>query len=501
MRTIKDLQNGSDIRGIAIETTEHAKNLGTTEARQIACGILNWFAARGIAQPKLAIGVDSRLTGPSLKEAMIEQFVSHGAHVLDCQMGTTPAMFMATQLPAFDCDGGIMLTASHLPFYFNGIKVFSKSGGSEKADIAWILSHVDTPAKVAGGSVTLADLITPYAKDMVAKIRQGLAVYAEKPLAGSKIIVDAGNGAGGFFAEKVLQELGVDTTGSQFLEPDGHFPNHMPNPDNKEAMASIQAAVLREKADLGVIFDTDVDRSALVSADGTIINRNNLIALLAAIILEKEPGATIVTNSPTSDHLKIFIEARGGKQYRYLSGYRNVINKMTELNQAGIDCPLAIETSGHAAFRENYSLDDGAYVIAKILMLLPTLAASEQTLMGFMSELEQPAETLEIRFALSGEEYRATGNAMIEKVRVAVTEISGMSEDDENDEGVRVTLRQPFGRGWFLLRMSLHEPLLVFQLENDEVGHFPAVLAEIRQLFQTDSKISLSKLDAYTAGQ
>ncbi|MGZ7144785.1 phosphomannomutase/phosphoglucomutase, partial [Streptococcus pyogenes] len=85
---------------------------------------------------------------------------------------------------------------------------------------------------------------------------------SDKPLAGMKIIVDAGNGAGGFFADSVLEVLGADTSGSQFLEPDGSFPNHIPNPDNKEAMASIQSAVLEHKADMGIIFDTDVDRSA-----------------------------------------------------------------------------------------------------------------------------------------------------------------------------------------------------------------------------------------------
>jgi phosphomannomutase len=221
---------------------------------------------------------------------------------------------------------------------------------------------------------------------------------ASQPLKGLKIIVDAGNGAGGYFAEKVLQPLGADTTGSQFLEPDGHFPNHIPNPDNKEAMASIQAAVLANHADLGVIFDTDVDRSAVVTKSGDVLNRNNLIAILSRIVLDEYPQTSIVTNSPTSDHLKSFIEQLGGKQVRYISGYRNVINKAIALNASGIDCQLAIETSGHAAFKENYFLDDGAYVIAKILMLLPKLQQQQLTLDELIADLNQPAETQEIRF-------------------------------------------------------------------------------------------------------
>ncbi len=106
----------------------------------------------------------------------------------------------------------------------------------------------------------------------------------------------------------MLAELGADTTGSQFLDPDGTFPNHVPNPDNKEAMESIRQAVLKQGADLGIIFDTDVDR-ALVTKSGEILNRNNLIAVLSQIVLAEHPGTSIVTNSPTTEHLKVFIES------------------------------------------------------------------------------------------------------------------------------------------------------------------------------------------------
>lgn len=118
----------------------------------------------------------------------------------------------------------------------------------------------------------------------------------QKPLLGLHVVVDAGNGAGGFYAD-MLQDLGAWIEGSQFLEPDGHFPNHIPNPENKEAMASISAAVKRVEADLGVIFDADCDRAAIVDHTGKEINRNRLIALISAILLDETPGATIVTDS------------------------------------------------------------------------------------------------------------------------------------------------------------------------------------------------------------
>lgn len=494
MTELAALQNGSDIRGIAIDTEEHQANLTPKAMKQIAHGIVTWLRNEKQVKGhplKIAVGRDSRLSGPVLAEAFMQELVALGVVVLDCQIATTPAMFMSTQFLEFACDAGVMLTASHLPFYFNGVKIFSQAGGAEKSDITQILTKRDQALSVeTTGSIQQIDLLTPYAADLVTKIRQGMKTNALRPLSGMKIIVDAGNGAGGFFAEKVLAELGADTTGSQFLEPDGRFPNHIPNPDNKEAMASIQAAVLREQADLGVIFDTDVDRSAMVTKTGEVLNRNNLIAVLSKISLTEHPGTSIVTNSPTSSHLKTFIETLGGKQVRYISGYRNVINKAVALNANGIDCQLAIETSGHAAFKENYFLDDGAYVIAKILMLIPTLKQQGKTLEQLITDLKQPAETQEVRFKLTTDAYRKLGQQVIETV--AKLDHPSWTIDPENEEGIRFNVQTPYGSGWFLLRMSLHEPLLVLQVENDEIGQvkhvlaeFPAILAEFPAVDQT----------------
>lgn len=138
----------------------------------------------------------------------------------------------------------------------------------------------------------------------------------DRPLAGMHILVDAGNGAGGFFATRVLQPLGADVTGSQFLDPDGSFPNHVPNPEDPAAMAATIAAVKEHGADMGIVFDTDVDRSGLVDAAGTAINKNKLIALMAAVTLRKFPGSTVVTDSVTSSGLGKFISKLGGTHFR-----------------------------------------------------------------------------------------------------------------------------------------------------------------------------------------
>jgi phosphomannomutase len=257
-------------------------------------------------------------------------------------------------------------------------------------------------------------------------------------------------------------------------------------------MESIRQAVLKQGADLGIIFDTDVDRAALVTKSGQILNRNNLIAVLSQIVLAEHPRTSIVTNSPTTEHLKVFIESLGGKQIRYISGYRNVINRAILANQEGGDCQLAIETSGHAAFKENYFLDDGTYVAAKILMLLPKLQAEGKSLDDLIAQLKQPLETQEVRFKLEAADYRALGEQVIADLRQ--TSLEGFVFNPDNEEGVRFDLTEPYGDGWLLLRMSLHEPLLVFQVENDQTGYIPAVLRTLSAFLDQYPAVNQDKL-------
>ncbi|MBP2100522.1 phosphohexomutase domain-containing protein [Enterococcus rivorum] len=503
MKDLKALQNGSDIRGIAVEHENETANLTPKQVEKIAVGMVNWLrnkrelvSKHDAGNLKIGIGHDSRVTAESLKQALINGFIHQNIEVIDFGLATTPAMFMATKFPQYDCDAAIMITASHLPYYFNGLKLFTKSGGAEKEDIQYILEHTESEKYSGIGSVTKTSILEDYANDLTDKVRKGMNTTETLPLAGFHIIVDAGNGAGGFFAEKVLGKLGANITGSQFLTPDGMFPNHIPNPDNKEAMESIKQAVLTNKADLGVIFDTDVDRSAVVDASGEVINRNNLIAVLATIVLEEHPGSSIVTNSPTSSHLKTFIESKGGKQVRYISGYRNVINKMIDLNNEGIETQLAIETSGHAAFKENYFLDDGAYVIAKILMLLPNLKKEGRTISDLIATLKQPVETKEVRFKILAENVKSYGKQIIQEMAIFIEKQNGMAIDPENHEGIRINVFDSYGSGWFLLRMSLHEPLLVLQVENDIEGKNQKVFQVLADFFNHYQELNLDKLEA-----
>lgn len=155
-----------------------------------------------------------------------------------------------------------------------------------------------------------------------------------------------------------------------------------------------QEATLAFGADLGVVFDTDVDRSGVVDSEGRGINRNTLIALLAKIVLRECPGSTIVTDSVTSNGLARFIEDLGGKHYRYRKGYKNVIDKGIELNEDGVETQVAIETSGHGAMKENYFLDDGAYLAVKIIieMVRMRLSGDERGIGGLLYGLQTPRE-------------------------------------------------------------------------------------------------------------
>ena len=410
------LQNGTDIRGIAVENDSHEVNLTDEAVRAIAMGMLKWLEGcenNSCDKFRIAVGMDSRISGPKIKSEIIRTFESCGVNVIDCNMATTPAMFMTTVMESYSCTAAVMITASHLPYFHNGMKIFTKRGGAEKADITEILKHaseVDPAVEMneISGRTTEANLTEDYSRFLVYKIMKDTGM--SKPLEGLNIIVDAGNGAGGFFATKVLSSLGADYTGSQFLEPDGMFPNHAPNPEDSAAMKSLSEAVIRQGADLGIIFDTDVDRAAIVGDDGSEINRNSLIALISDIVLREHPGSVIVTDSVTSNGLSEFISSRGGVHHRFKRGYKNVINEAKRINAEGSEKSyLAIETSGHAALEENYFMDDGAYLIAKILTEVSRLNQEDRKIQSLIADLKQSAESMEYRIRITAGDFAEYG--------------------------------------------------------------------------------------------
>lgn len=478
----KTLKSGTDIRGVAVETQGCPVQLTDEAVFDLTSGFCCWLKKNG-AKPgsAVAVGHDCRISSQRIKAMVTSAVCAAGMQVYDCGMASTPAMFMATI--NFDCCAAVQITASHHPFDRNGLKFFTKNGGLDSGDIDVLIDFaaentLSIPQNISAQKVPCMQV---YAKGLRKMITDALDVKEnDKPLAGYKIIVDAGNGVGGFYANDVLLPLGADITGSQFLDPDGTFPNHAPNPENSQAMAAVSQATAKSGADLGIIFDTDVDRAGCVDSSGSEINRSRLVALASIIALEGNEGGTIVTDSVTSAGLTSFINnTLGAVHYRYKRGYRNVINKQLEFNKAGINCPLAIETSGHAAFRENYYLDDGAYLVTRIIIKMAQLGKQGKTLDSLIAGLKQPLEECEKRFKIIPADFKQYGYSVIDDLAVYAEKKTGWKIADDNREGIRVFLDKEHGDGWFLLRLSVHDPIMPLNIESDSPGGANKILQQV----------------------
>ena len=494
----KQFKSGTDIRGVASEGVEgQSVNLTDDVLANMVDGFILWLSNKLGKSPdslKISVGRDSRISGPHIMDIAVNRFTACGANVLRCGLASTPSMFMTTV--DLGCDGALQITASHHPFNRNGLKFFTRDGGLEGSDIEEILTYAQNdehPESKPDGKVQDVDYMSDYAKGLCDKIKKEVnAEDYDHPLKGFKIVVDAGNGAGGFYADKVLKVLGADTDGSSYLEPDGMFPNHVPNPENEEAMASICEAVRESNADLGVIFDTDVDRGGAVDSKGNEINRNRLVAVASAIALEGNDGGTIVTDSITSSGLKEFIENNlGGKHYRFRRGYKNVIDKALELNAEGINCPLAIETSGHAAMRENYFLDDGAYLCTKIIIKAAQLRQQGKELDELTSSLKEPLESREIRYKITEKDFKSCGEKIIADLTEYAQNQEGWQVADDNREGIRVSFDKDNGDGWFLLRLSVHDPIMPLNIESDSKGGVDIILNKLYEFLKTANGLEI----------
>ncbi|HEY8443608.1 MAG TPA: phosphomannomutase/phosphoglucomutase [Clostridia bacterium] len=495
---LKALLSGSDIRGNAVAYDGKEVELTDEVVYSITKAFVYWLSAKVKNKITVAVGHDSRISAQRIETQVIKALVDSGCTVLRCGLCSTPSMFMMTKHEKVKADGAIMITASHHPYYKNGLKFFDEQGGLEKDDVRSILNLAEAGSGIRGrgGKVVEDDYLKYYCDALIEKIRK--ATGETYPLRNLKIVVDAGNGAGGFFVDRVLKPLGADTTGSQYLEPDGMFPNHVPNPEDKEAMRHISRCVLENKADLGIIFDTDVDRAACVAPDGQEINRNRLIALVSAILLEEHPGATIVTDSVTSDALTDFIISRKGNHHRFKRGYKNVINEAIELNGIGVYAPLAIETSGHAAFAENYFLDDGAYLVIRILIKLCQLKKQNKPLLSLIEDLREPAETFEARigFKPSCKDWKKTAQTVMARAEKVFSKKMGFKLA-QSYEGVRIN----FADGWMLLRQSVHDPILPLNVESDKEGGTLFAVKKLYKVLKKHKDLDLGVLKSYISDQ
>ncbi len=483
----------------------------------IGASFAEWLATQRnvpLTSLKVSVGSDPRLSSPMMSNSLLAGLASKGVTVAQFGIATTPAMFMSCVMDGYNYDGAVMVTASHLPANRNGAKFFTASGGLGKPDIKAILQRAGEmaiaanmhaadkykdPAFVVAKAMNVSpDLITSveyldvYAGHLRDIVKRGVAhpTTPDTPLSGFKVVVNAGNGAGGFFAEKVLGPLGADISGSVYLNPDGSFPNHPPNPEDKAAVVATTEAVLSSCADFGIMLDTDVDRSGVVDSHGIAINRNRYIALMASIALRESPNETIVTDSCTSNGLATFISDLGGRHFRYKKGYKNIIDKGMELNENGIPCPLMMETSGHGAMRENYFLDDGAYSALKIVIeAVRRRLAGQGDISEMLKDLREPAEAMEIRVRIKAADIAAEGQKVTAAFKLWMDAGAGGNAkwvlEKDNYEGWRVKVDEGDGKeGWILVRPSLHDPDVVINVESEQNGGMREILLHFLEFFK-----------------
>ena len=440
---------------------------------------------------KICIGVDPRPHGVRLADSFARGVESvDGAKAVYNGLATTPSMshFCKADL----CDGGVMITASHLPEDRNGIKLFTKQGGFTKTDIDALISgaiHVGhhwhdfgvIPPASGHGAVDCehVDFMPHYRERLRQAIINEVGADDDKPLRGLKVVLNAGNGSGYFFND-ILHALGADVSNSLYLSPDGTFPSGVPNPENKDMVKETKARCKECQADIGILFDTDADRSGFILPGGSDyepLNRNRLIALLSVIFSTSSPGCTIVTDSVTSEGLAKFLtDDLGLKHSRYLKGYANVINKAIEITESGQgNAEMAIETSGHCAMKENGYLDDGTYTAVKIVGLLARTmkdnGRSDASLLDLIASLDEKAEENELRMPVIDGTLTSTQSlfdqfASLIEDAASTGNFSDWEVDEENLEGVRIRIGDG---GFFMFRKSLHDPLVSLQVEGDSV--------------------------------
>lgn len=491
------LKSGTDIRGTAFSTDGKPIDLTAERLQSITWAFANHLEQKisKYEDIKIAIGYDSRITSINIKMLIANTLLAMGYKVYDCGLSSTPSMFMS--IINHDMDAAIEITASHLPMEMNGLKFFTREGGFSGDDIKAILTRASTKKwvnDVLHARAEKLDNMATYCESLREMIKKGVnATDYDHPLKDLKIVVDPSNGVGGFYICDVLEPLGADTSGSFAVSPNGHFPTHQPNPENIAAMNSISEATKNANADLGIIFDTDCDRSACVGKGGVEINRNKLVALASYIALRDNPAGIIVTDSVTSDGLTEFIENDlGGIHRRFKRGYKNVIDEAKRLTfEEGSDAPLAIETSGHAAFKSNYYLDDGAYLATRIVILVASLRKEGKTLDDILNKLRMPAEEREIRIKINAEKFSQYGNMVLEEFKLFADDAKGIERVKLNFEGVKVNFDKKKGDGWLLLRLSLHEPLLVVNSESDSLGGTEKMLEALKEFLGKFSELDL----------
>ena len=460
-----------DIRGLAKDWNGTAAQLTPQVAHLVGKGY-GTYCQRTFGTDRVFIGSDNRLTSAPLKQAVIEGLVSTGLHVTDIGGVMTPSVYFAAASYGAK-GGGIQITGSHLDLQYNGIKMaygkLALSGDQIQAILSLILN--DDFIALQGTLDQDLDLPHRHMQTIAGKVHLGARKL--------KIVVDAGNGLSGAFMPGVYESLGIQVE-CLYCEPDGTFPNHLPNPEDPTTTHDLEAKVLETHADLGIAFDGDADRCGIIDEHGHHIAADRLLALLARDLLMRQPGAKIVFDVKASQALTDEILNFGGIPVMWKSGHSLMKLKMNEIGSL-----LGGEVSGHLFIGEDYyGFDDAGLVSLKVLEIFSKLDRSVSEVFADFPTLPATPEIImsapdDLKFA------------MIDAMKQKLSESYQVIDVD----GARAV----FPDGWGLVRASNTQPAITMRFEARTKAQLVQYMQAFDALLENYPQVDRAKLRAQIA--
>lgn len=450
-----------DIRGKAMGS--HPP-LTTAVAEQIGRGI-GTYMQRFQQRESVVVGRDNRLSSYDLQQSLMEGLLASGAKVIDIGLVSTPLVYW--HVHHYGNVGGVMVTGSHLTGDYNGFKIASGKTNIYGRQIEVLRQLIiDENFAYGRGELTVDQgAYARYTRDLLQRIDMPRKL---------KVVIDAGNGTGGLFAPRLFERWGHEVVGL-YIQPDGNFPNHLPNPQEPFNMQDLAAKVVETEADIGIAFDGDADRMGAVDEKGQMIAADRILALLAQDMLRRNPGAAVVGDVLCSQVLFDAVRDAGGKPIMAASGHSIVKETMQEEGAL-----LGGEMSGHIFLGEGYlGFDDGYFTAGRTLQLL---AGSDYTLSELDAALPRLYSTPEYRPHCPDDQKTIVINGVKEQ-------LAGKGEINDVD-GLRVQ----FEWGWGLLRASNTEPVLSMRFEatSEEAAHsYRALFMDALKQFPQVEKIQI----------
>ena len=434
-----------DIRGVV------DRDLTPEVVRDIGQAVGSLAAERG--ETSVAVGRDGRLSSPRLCDALKMGIRTAGLDVIDLGAVSTPLLYYATHTLS-DTRAGVMVTGSHNPPHYNGLKIVIDKIALHGAVIRDLRRRIETgDVRCGHGGERSASIRIEYIR------RISAALPLPRTL---KVVVDCGNAIASKTAPPLLRDLGCEVV-ELYCEVDGRFPHHHPDPSLPENLADLQAAVLEHQADIGLAFDGDADRLGVVTNAGEIIWPDRILMPLAEEVLTRRPGAAVVYDIKCSRHLTRLIERLGGQPILWKTGHSLIKAKMRETGAL-----LGGEMTGHLVHADDwFGFDDAFYAAARLLRLLAQQTRSSQE---FFAAYPNGLATPELRIDMS------EGESFAFMKRLAAQADFGPDARLITLDGLRVE----FPDGWGLVRASNTTPSLVLRFEADQ----PAAMADIQERFR-----------------